>query len=231
MQRCPEPELMTASEQVIAYSDADFNSGDQSFIQRLQELIHQSGSDLLSGSLILDLGCGPGNISERLAVCWPACQVIGLDGSPEMIKMANKRRAALSLPTQNLSYQLVDLSCFRMDDFDFLKGASIILSNSFLHHLHNPQTLWNVVKTFAGSNALIFHRDLRRPCTEGEVDLLCDRYTSEAPPVLRRDFQASLLAAFTADEVSDQLDEACLGCLSVSEIGDRYLEICGRWGC
>ena len=136
MQRCPEPELMTESEQVIAYSDADFNSGDQSFIQRLQELIHQSGSDLLSGSLILDVGCGPGNISERLAVCWPACQVIGLDGSPEMIKMANKRRAALSLPTQNLSYQLVDLSCFRMDDFDFLKGASIILSNSFLYHFN-----------------------------------------------------------------------------------------------
>jgi hypothetical protein len=47
--------------------------------------------------------------------------------------------------------------------------------------------------------------------------------------VLQRDFRASLLAAFTADEVREQLEEAGLGQFIVKEIGDRYLEVSGWW--
>ena len=35
MQRSPEPELMNAPDQVIAYADADFSCGDHSVIERL----------------------------------------------------------------------------------------------------------------------------------------------------------------------------------------------------
>ena len=62
-----------------------------------------------------------------------------------------------------------------------------------------------------------------------EVDALCDRYVSEAPSVLQRDFRASLMAAFTVVEVCDQLELAGLSQFMVKEIGDRYLEISGRW--
>ena len=75
----------------------------------------------------------------------------------------------------------------------------------------------------------MLHRDLRRPSNEQEVDELCDRYVDSAPPVLQRDFRASLIAAFTADEIREQLDQAGLGHLTVMEIGDRYLEIYGQW--
>ena len=75
----------------------------------------------------------------------------------------------------------------------------------------------------------MLHRDLRRPSNQLEVDALCDRYVSEAPSGLQRDFRASLKASFTVDEVSEQLELAGLSQFKVKVIGDRYLEFCGWW--
>ena len=228
MQRSPEPELMNAPDQVIAYSDADFSCGDHSVIERLSQLMEQALPVLPEAALILDLGCGPGNISERLAVRWPLSNVIGLDGSSSMIGMANQRLSDVCPAIKNLSYLLVDLSQCCLGDIPQINGASVIVSNSLLHHLHNPQMLWTSVEQLAEPNALILHRDLRRPSNEHEVDALCAHYVRHAPTVLQRDFRASLIAAFTTDEVRDQLDQAGLGHFTVTEIGDRYLEVCGQ---
>jgi hypothetical protein len=46
--------------------------------------------------------------------------------------------------------------------------------------------------------------------------------------VLRRDFEASLYAAFTCDEVRAQLDRAGLSALRVEPIGDRHLVVWGH---
>jgi trans-aconitate 2-methyltransferase len=39
-------------------------------------------------SYVVDLGCGPGNLTAELAHRWPGADVEGLDGSPEMIERA-----------------------------------------------------------------------------------------------------------------------------------------------
>ncbi len=41
-------------------------------------------------SLVVDLGCGPGQLTASLADHWPTAQIVGLDSSPEMITQANK---------------------------------------------------------------------------------------------------------------------------------------------
>lgn len=43
-----------------------------------------------SPARVVDLGCGPGNLTETLAERWPAAAVLGLDSSPEMIASAQR---------------------------------------------------------------------------------------------------------------------------------------------
>src|SRR5712691_8803668 len=43
---------------------------------------------------VVDLGCGPGNLTAALAQRWPAARVLGVDSSPEMIEAARAEAAA-----------------------------------------------------------------------------------------------------------------------------------------
>ena len=88
MQRIPEPELMDEAGQVLAYAQADFAASDAAMVERLAQLC---GDD--PGPALLDLGCGPGNISLLLAARWPAAKVLGLDGAPRMLAVARERLA------------------------------------------------------------------------------------------------------------------------------------------
>ena len=43
---------------------------------------------------VVDLGCGPGNLSALLAARWPSADVLGLDSSPEMVTKARDAKIA-----------------------------------------------------------------------------------------------------------------------------------------
>ncbi|MFN5160642.1 MAG: PIG-L family deacetylase, partial [Cyanobacteriota bacterium] len=86
MQRTPEPELMEQADQVAAYAAADFAASDRALLERL---IERFGPDL--GARLVDLGCGPGNISFLLAERFPAAEVLGL-----------RKLSFLGLPDQRL---------------------------------------------------------------------------------------------------------------------------------
>jgi trans-aconitate 2-methyltransferase len=50
-------------------------------------------------SSVMDLGCGPGNLTALLAERWPNADVGGVDNSPEMIEAARAAAPALSFET------------------------------------------------------------------------------------------------------------------------------------
>ena len=47
--------------------------------------------DASSPGLVVDLGCGPGNLTDLLADRWPGAHVVGVDSSPEMVARAAAR--------------------------------------------------------------------------------------------------------------------------------------------
>lgn len=58
---------------------------------------------------VVDLGCGPGNLTALLARRWPQAEVVGVDNSPEMVAAAR----ALALP--GVSFELGDVRDWRAE--------------------------------------------------------------------------------------------------------------------
>jgi len=73
MQRITEPELMNDEAQARAYAQANFDEPHDMFIQEFKAAF--PGTDV-SGH-ILDLGCGPADISIRFAQSFPDCVIDG----------------------------------------------------------------------------------------------------------------------------------------------------------
>ena len=220
MERVPEPELMDDPAQVLAYAAADFAATDAALVERLSGLC---GGD--PGPRLLDLGCGPGNISFHLAQRWPRATVLGLDGSAAMLELARQRQAAEPQLAGRLHWRQARLPLAASEAP--LGRFSALVSNSLLHHLHDPQVLWGALAALAAPRAWVLVRDLRRPADPAALEALVTEQMAGAPAVLQRDYRASLAAAFTPAEVRAQLDQAGLGSLRVAVLPPRYLEV---WG-
>jgi 2-polyprenyl-3-methyl-5-hydroxy-6-metoxy-1,4-benzoquinol methylase len=140
-----------------------------------------------------------------------------------MLALARQRLREQPLLEGRLSFQQALLPCPELAG-----GFSAVVSNSLLHHLHNPQVLWQALRQLGAPGTCIYMKDLRRPGSSAMADELRQRYLAEAPPVLQRDYTASLHAAFRPEEVELQLAAAGLHSLRVEPLEDRYLEVWGQ---
>jgi trans-aconitate 2-methyltransferase len=237
MERICEPELMDEPLQAQAYAEADFSGSDQAFTERILELLapHAPGTAASGSPAILDLGCGPGNISFRLAAALPQAPVVGLDGAKAMLAWAQRQQQQEPGRWPHLHFQWArlplsseDLLAFDALPAPFAPPYAVIVSNSLLHHLHDPAVLWQAVRQLAAPGALVVLRDLRRPPNPQALQEQVERHASSAPTVLRRDFANSLAAAFLPQEVEAQLEAAGLPHFQVASVDDRYLEVSGQ---
>jgi len=207
---------MEDPEQVLAYAQADFEIPHNNFIQHLKAFV---GNDF--NGVALDLGCGSGDISWRFAHAYPNSRLDAVDGSAVMLDYAKSAACPQPvvtpvnfilgrLPTVNLPQSYYD----------------IILSNSLLHHLPDPQILWQTVKRYShkGSHCVIM--DLLRPDSLAAAQDMVTVYAGNEPYILQHDFYHSLLAAFRIEEINGQLAEAKLP-FTVRQISDRHALITG----
>lgn len=220
MERIIEPELMVDFEQAKAYANADFEEPHR----RVIELFNIEFPDIEIKGKMLDLGCGPGDITFRFAKRFPEATVIGVDGAAAMIKLANMRKAQEKEVADKV--QFIE---------GFIPGAAIpggpydlIISNSLLHHLHRPHVLWETILDYTSSGTKIFIADLMRPASAKEAQRLVNQYSGDEPEVLKRDFYNSLLAAFKPAEVEQQLAGVGLSELAVKVVSDRHLIVFGE---
>ncbi len=227
MQRVTEPELMTDPAQVQAYAEADFSSTEKNVIDSLKKLVKNHKIQINQETLIIDLGCGPGNISEKIALCWPNANVLGIDDSEEMLNVARKRQENSKniADLQGLSYAKMNLSLLAMHSSKMRKRADIVVSNSFLHHIHDPSIFFKAILNISKRGALNFHRDLRRPNSLEEISFIQNKHLYNADPILTRDFNASLKAAFTIQEVENEINLAGIKNFKITEVEDRYIDL------
>lgn len=236
MERICEPELMDDAAQAQAYAEADFAAGDAAMVERMLERFDDGSDTCGLGPRIVDLGCGPGNITFRLADRCSGSLVLGIDGSEPMLAIAEARRrvdAGWRYAVRFLQAVLpaIDHAAAALPAGDRPEaGFSAVVSNSLLHHLHDPAVLWDAVRRLAAPGAAVYLQDLRRPATPEAADALAAAEMASAPEVLRRDYRHSLQAAFTVEEVAAQLARAGLEGLQVQPVGSKYLEVWGRLG-
>ncbi len=144
MKRRPEPELMETPSQVRAYADADFSRSDSMVVKELEKFLNKLRKTLNKNDLILDVACGPGNISRRMAENWPFVKVVGIDGSKEMLNEAEKQLGKNFL--KNLTYELIEINSISTGKKHFPLKADVLVSNSALHHFHDPYRFWDALK-------------------------------------------------------------------------------------
>ena len=216
MKRVIEPELMSDKEQAIAYANANFEEPHNHFLELLRYSIEKKIK--FSGDVI-DLGTGTADIAIRFAKTYPSFSIDAVDGSSAMLDEAKKAVNKANLHSR------IKLICTSIQEIALTeKEYALVMSNSLLHHLHNPMDLWKLVKKMKGT-PIIFIMDLARPKNKEEVEDLVFKYTREEPKILQRDFRNSLKAAFTTEEVISQLRYAGLKSLKVSTVSDRHLVI------
>lgn len=218
MERVPEPELMDEPAQALAYARADFSEPHDAFVARFRRCFPD-----FAGGAVLDLGCGPADITIRFARAYPQAQMTGIDGAAAMLELGRQAVTAAGLAAR------IRLTEVRLPTAD-LEGSSyqVVISNSLLHHLAQPAVLWHAVRAAAAPGAAVFLMDLLRPPSPEGAAALVALHAAAAPEVLRRDFFNSLLAAFRPDEVREQLAAAGLSGIRVEVASDRHLIAYGR---
>jgi len=219
MKRIPEPDLMNDAAQALAYANADFSGPNALFINLFQQTFSHTN---ISGQ-VLDLGCGPADITIRFANNYPRCLITGVDGSKNMLKhgrLAVKNTALIDR---------IDLICGYLPKAKLPQPHyNVIISNSLLHHLTDPMILWDVLEKNTDSSTSIFIMDLIRPESIKEAQRLVDQYAPNEPEILREDFFNSFCASYRMEEVVEQLRLANLSELKVKPVSDRHFIVYGN---
>lgn len=206
--------------QAEAYANADFAEPNSLFCENLLSRLETPGR-----ARVVDLGCGPADIPVRLARARPSWILDVVDGSSAMLRHARERIEYEGLSGRIRTHcQVVPAPALRKAAYD------IVISNSLLHHMSEPSLFWEEVKRLARPGGTVAVMDLMRPASRAAAWAVVERYSGAEPEVLKRDFFASLLAAFTLREVKEQLLRSGLKGIKVTTVSDRHLFAFGSIG-
>lgn len=168
---------------------------------------------------VVDLGCGPGNLTATLAQRWPDADVTGVDSSPEMIARAQQ------LDT-GVAFEVGDVRAWRPQD------ADVVVSNAALQWIpEHPALLsrwmgelrpgaWLAFQV-PGNGAAPAHQAIRTVATEGPWrDDLTDviRHTTDVRPL--KEYGELLLDTAGKGAVVDCWETTYLHVLPV--VGDEH---------
>jgi 2-polyprenyl-3-methyl-5-hydroxy-6-metoxy-1,4-benzoquinol methylase len=112
---------------------------------------------IFSPTTILDVGCGPGWLSEYLARLGYA--VTGIDISPDFIEIAEYRRK--SIP--EYSKILVKYQCIDIHESDIQEQFDCAILYDSLHHLDDPDMVLRSIYALLSQNGFLIIKEGERP--------------------------------------------------------------------
>ena len=220
MKRVREEELMDVPLHAHAYAGADFSEPNTKFVAHFSDKF-----PAFSGRQIIDLGCGPADITLKLAARYPQANVVGMDGAEAMLDIARK-----ALLRHRSLANRVDVRKWHIGQESNPLGSELfhaVISNSLLHHMRDPLDLWRAIRACAAPGAAVLVMDLIRPKSRLEAETIVAKYAGNETDVLRGDFLKSLAAAYRPMEIMEQLAAINMESLRVEAVSDRHLIVFG----
>ena len=211
LDRVLEPEVMDTPWEAADYDAMDHAAVNWAFVTDLIRFVPK-----LRGT-VLDLGTGTALIPIELARWVPGITVVAADAAASMLRVAatNIKTAELfdRIPTR-----LVNARELPFPDGEF----PVVMSNSLVHHVAEPETVFAEMARVCRLGGVIFVRDLARPADLATLNHLVETYAGTATLSQRKLFEQSLHAALTVEEVQVLVAARGFAPATVSMTSDRH---------
>lgn len=204
MERKIENESIEDGDQILSYFNADREK-----YKHLFKVAYKMSTKEVPKSVI-DIGCGPGDLTYEMSKLYPGVVFTGVDTSKGMLSLSNNYN---SKNLKFLNYSIRDIT----GRFDRA------ISSLTLHHFHDPMEFWNSIKKLITIDFFVI--DLLRPSSEQKLQQRL--HMGDYSPEFRLDYEASMRAAFSLEEINKQIEEYDFEDLTVMEINrpELYMDL------
>jgi ubiquinone/menaquinone biosynthesis C-methylase UbiE len=213
MNRILEPEVMDTWLESTAYDAMDFVSVNTAFATDAIELDPHAIK-------ILDVGTGTARIPIIMCQQRPQYLITGVDLAQSMLIIGERNVEAAGL-NQRIRLERVDSKRMPYPDLEF----DMLISNSLVHHLPDPLSLFEEIKRLVRPGGAILIRDLIRPENDTIVNDLVAKIGSNYDVRQQQLFHDSLKAALTIAEVQSLIDRVGLQQVKLSQSSDLHWTI------
>ncbi|QEL18465.1 class I SAM-dependent methyltransferase [Limnoglobus roseus] len=190
LDRVLEPEAMDTEDEANDYDAMDHSAVNRAFAADFFSVFPAVLNP------VLDVGTGTAQIPIELCRQSPAVQIVAVDLSEAMLKLASRNVTTAGFAGR------ITLERVNGRDLPYPAGRfGAVVSNSIIHHIPEPTACFAEMVRVCRLGGTLFVRDLLRPAMREELDRLVNLHAAGANDSQRALFANSLRAALTLDEV------------------------------
>ena len=197
MGRVLEPEVMEGDDEAVAYDEFDRIWGEIIFQGFVESALRMG----VSCGRVLDVGTGSGRLAIRLAKLNPELEIVGIDLSDSMLKLAERNAAREGVST--VKFLKADAKCLPFET----NSVDMVISHQFLHQLADPGIALREINRVARRDGAILVRDVRR-LPEPFMSLMLPIWVCRYSPRLRALATDSFRAGLTSADLRRCVTEA-----------------------
>lgn len=217
--RVLEPEVMDSDLEAQDYDAMDHRAVNEKFADDLLAAWRAKAPELPDERLadVLDVGTGTAQIPVVLAKKWDGCRIMAADAAVSMLDIARYNVEVAGM-IERIQLTHVDAKTlpYPAQHFD------LVMSNSIVHHIPEPKTVLAEALRVLRPGGMLFFRDLFRPDSREQLDVLVQTYAGAENEHSQRMFAESLHAALSLEEIRGLVVELGGRAEDVAATSDRH---------